>query len=145
MLWRASPEIAGHRGPEAPSVRPGFTPKADDSLSAILKCLHSPRLSGKLRIMAAVSQLPRQRIEPRRAKIYALYQMDGADLRNVLSPALRRPNKASSRSFEGTSTGDGRLMERERFPRAGLVTPHPGGPGIDPAGMLLDRRARCLA
>jgi hypothetical protein len=34
--------------------------------------------------------------------------------------------------LEGTSTGDIRLMERERFLRAGLVTSLPGGPGIDP-------------
>jgi hypothetical protein len=27
-------------------------------------------------------------------------------------------------------TGDGRLMERVRFLRAGLVTPFSGGPGI---------------
>ncbi len=33
---------------------------------------------------------------------------------------------------KGTSTGDIRLMERVRFLRAGLVTPLPGGPGIDP-------------
>ena len=29
-------------------------------------------------------------------------------------------------------TGDSRLMGRERFLRAVLVTPLPGGPGIDP-------------
>ena len=35
----------------------------------------------------------------------------------------------------GTSAGDSQLMERVRFLRAGLVTPLPGGPGNDPAGI----------
>ena len=35
----------------------------------------------------------------------------------------------------GTSTGDGRLMERVRFLRAGLVTPFSGGSGIDPPAL----------
>ncbi len=45
---------------------------------------------------------------------------------------------------QGTSTGDGRSMERERFPRAGLVTPHSGGPGIVPAGMTTGERGAPL-
>jgi hypothetical protein len=38
-----------------------------------------------------------------------------------------------SRSSRGV-TGDSRLMERVRCPRAGFVTPHPGGPGHRSAG-----------
>ncbi len=41
-------------------------------------------------------------------------------------------------------TGDGRLMERVRFLRAGLVTPLPGGPGIDPAGIMPGARGASL-
>src|SRR5580704_14104299 len=40
-----------------------------------------------------------------------------------------------SRSSRGV-TGDRRLMGRVRFLRAGLVIPLPGGPGIDPAGIM---------
>jgi len=35
-------------------------------------------------------------------------------------------------------------MERVRFPRAGLVTPLPGGPGIVPAGMTTGARGAPL-
>src|SRR5580704_2393662 len=41
-------------------------------------------------------------------------------------------------------TGDSRLTGRERFLRAGLVTPLPGGPGHR-FGRHDDRSARCLA
>ena len=34
-------------------------------------------------------------------------------------------------------TGDNRLMGRERFLRAGLVTPLPGGLGIDPLDIMV--------
>jgi hypothetical protein len=41
-------------------------------------------------------------------------------------------------------TGDSRLMGRVRFLRAGLVTPLPGGPGIDPAGITTGARGASL-
>jgi hypothetical protein len=44
----------------------------------------------------------------------------------------------------GTSTGDGRLMGRVRFPRAGLVTLLPGGLGIASAGMMTGLRGAPL-
>jgi len=41
-------------------------------------------------------------------------------------------------------TGDVPTAERERFPRAGLVTPHPGGFGHRPSGITTGPRgARC--
>jgi hypothetical protein len=46
--------------------------------------------------------------------------------------------------IEGSSTGDSRLMERVRFLRAGLVTPLPGGLGIDPAGIMTGARGASL-
>jgi hypothetical protein len=48
-----------------------------------------------------------------------------------------------SRSSRGV-TGDSRLMGRVRFLRAGLVTPLPGGPGIDPAGIMTGVRGASL-
>ena len=47
-------------------------------------------------------------------------------------------------ALEGTSTGDGRLMGRVRFPRAGLVTLLPGGLGIASAGMMTGLRGAPL-
>jgi hypothetical protein len=44
----------------------------------------------------------------------------------------------------GTSTGDGRLVEQVRFPRARLVTSHSGGPGIVSAGMMTGARGAPL-
>jgi hypothetical protein len=41
-------------------------------------------------------------------------------------------------------TGDGRLTERVRFLRAGLVTPLPGGLGIEPAGTMTGARGASL-
>src|SRR5208282_3700717 len=41
-------------------------------------------------------------------------------------------------------TGDSRLMGRVRFLRAGLVTPLPGGPGSDPAGITTGARGASL-
>jgi hypothetical protein len=48
-----------------------------------------------------------------------------------------------TRSGRGV-TGDSRLMERVRFPRAGLVTQLPGGPGIASAGMMTGLRGAPL-
>ena len=67
-------------------------------------------------------------------KILSLDHSNSLVRRNFLSLFGRRSKENPFRSFEGTSTGDGRLMERERFPRAGLVTLLPGGLGIVPAG-----------
>jgi hypothetical protein len=47
-------------------------------------------------------------------------------------------------AHEGTSTGDGRLTERVRFLRAGIVTSLPGGLGIDPAGTMTGARGASL-
>src|SRR5208282_346032 len=47
-------------------------------------------------------------------------------------------------AHRGSSTGDSRLMERVRFLRAGLVTPLPGGLGIDPAGIMTGARGASL-
>jgi len=44
-------------------------------------------------------------------------------------------------SLVGDVTGDGRMMERVRCPRAGLVTPLPGGSGNRPAGIRTGLRA----
>jgi hypothetical protein len=41
-------------------------------------------------------------------------------------------------------TGDGRLMERVRFLRAGLVTPFLGGSGIVPSGTTTGARGAPL-
>src|SRR5208282_3994102 len=46
--------------------------------------------------------------------------------------------------IEGSSTGDSRAMGRVRFLRAGLVTPLPGGLGIDPAGIMTGARGASL-
>jgi len=45
---------------------------------------------------------------------------------------------------QGTSTGDSRWMGRVRFLRAGLVTPLPGGPGIDPPGITTGAQGALL-
>ena len=57
----------------------------------------------------------------------------------------------NARSFEGTSTGDSRSMERVRLPAGGGCDPLPGGSENRPAGMrtglqgaLLHRRRRGL-
>jgi hypothetical protein len=53
-------------------------------------------------------------------------------LATVLDKAAPRNKSRRRFAHQGASTGDSRLVERVRFLRAGLVTPLPGGPGIDP-------------
>ena len=57
---------------------------------------------------------------------------------NPTEPLGNNPDSGDNRAVSltsGTSTGDSQLMERVRFLRAGLVTPLPGGLGIDPSGI----------
>ena len=51
---------------------------------------------------------------------------------------------SESRSIEGRDLETHLIAERERFLRAGLVTPLPGGPGIVPAGMTTGAQGALL-
>ena len=70
-VLRASPDISppkfAERGRRT-QLNLGSGPGCKDSAVAIRKCLCSPRVSGKVRIMAALSQLPRLRIKQRAEK-----------------------------------------------------------------------------
>jgi hypothetical protein len=51
------------------------------------------------------------------------------------------PMRCGDISLVGDVTGDGRMTERVRCLRAGLVTPLPGGSGNRPAGTMTGLRA----